>query len=542
MSKKPAAKKVATASSKPTLAFASFNGKLENAPDSVKLLKESTLASFECKACKHTVIAQAQLEPFCVHCGSGEMVKKGEVKAEAALAAVSEKNLYAIKCKAGDHSLVLAAEDGKRTLSGHCLVCGTKNTVADLANQEAQDSFKVDDVSVDDKNPSKEEADPELVKMENAKAEKQTAEADCEEAKEDSDKETSSKRKIKADVDGFEDIDDVDGVNDFSDDAADLVEAPDDEDFVGGDEVVEFDEPANDVLEADEVLVDDTVISTAKPEDVTSIIDGLVETKAAYSEGTPLIDTLAMNDGHDDVELVTSAAKVFVVKDNVAIASIDEKQAGKNADVLRTKAFTAAFEKIAEEQGVRAAVKKLGFQNICVKSLSQASVDKQISEVKAAAKKKEDGYQAALRESLVLASIGLARGQWKGKQDPLVAKMTSVLKAYHADEAKARRLAAKACLEVGEDHVRALLELASNLVDKADLRTQLKATFQMTNATAAVDDTDVDLDEGGDLDDEADSQSDLTSRLEAGIYVDVEPVKVAASTVSDLLSKPLKFL
>ena len=71
-----------SASSKknPLLAFASVDGRIEAAKNSVAELASRNLSTYGCDKCETRFVAEAGMQPFCVTCSSEEVKAVADVK------------------------------------------------------------------------------------------------------------------------------------------------------------------------------------------------------------------------------------------------------------------------------------------------------------------------------------------------------------------------------------------------------------------------------------------------------------------------------
>ena len=166
----------------------------------------------------------------------------------------------------------------------------------------------------------------------------------------------------------------------------------------------------------------------------------------------------------------------------VAIAS--KSSAGKNADIFDTPSFGHAALATAKVAGIRKALVELGFAPIKHKvSVSKAirkMVDAQVAESRASISAEQAEYKERFAAALAASAIGLNRGFYADKKNPIKASMWSTLSS--AGIRNPESLIDTVFKNHSDAYHKTLFELASDLTSKsAEVQESLsKAIYGMS--------------------------------------------------------------
>jgi hypothetical protein len=283
------------------------------------------------------------------------------------------------------------------------------------------------------------------------------------------------------DLDELDDLDDLgdDSAEDDSDDSAE-----DDSDDV---EMVDLDEPedkesagcsenqaAHPVMEVPDV-----------PESAGSQVEPTPELAPSntgvpeYDEGESIADLLDIDDSGVGLSFEVKSNRVVAMKNYVAVASLTKDGAGQNADIMRSPAFLQAALSMAKSAGMRQALASVGFKMIKVPVMSKVTVARKVNEAMQASANKLAQDSSTLSESMAIAAAGLARGRWRGKENPLLASFANELNSLGIRNTE--RVVARILASSLVPFTKTLMEVASDLNKMSPAaRKETAAVLEMT--------------------------------------------------------------
>jgi hypothetical protein len=197
-------------------------------------------------------------------------------------------------------------------------------------------------------------------------------------------------------------------------------------------------------------------------------------------DGDMLADALEMDDTGAGVEMaVTAAGRLVAMKGHVAIASLTRKAAKENAEIMDSAVFQAAIMHQVKRHGLRAGLHSMGFEPIRVPTLSKATIARHSAKIEQAAANREKKKHEAFASAFAIASVGLARGRWKGYTNDLRAAVEQQLQM--AGVKNARSTSARLFEAHAVTYSKSLLELASKLAAMSEeTRQEMAESLEMT--------------------------------------------------------------
>jgi len=134
-----AAVKAAVASGQ-VVVLATADKKTLSSAEPVRTLLRSKLASFECGSCKTEMTASADLQPYCVTCGSAE-VAKTDKPFKLSASARSEDGKVGVQCASCDTVMVLDSKVVQASAGHlHCTCCGAGLKVQAAADESSEEA------------------------------------------------------------------------------------------------------------------------------------------------------------------------------------------------------------------------------------------------------------------------------------------------------------------------------------------------------------------------------------------------------------------
>lgn len=472
---------------------------------------------FACTSCKTHIVASSHAAPSCTTCG-------GTTEKVKATAKPSYKGLVAIRCNHCDS--VHLMEPNVIKASGHkvhCAVCGGVNSykpevIASAAKlftaEAAPEETPAEDVTADDAKDwpfagveaagddaseeitaSGEDEWPEFtedteaaagddvevtfedVPEPTAAASEEETTTETEAASEDLDLQTDPAVESASDEEApAEDVDVEDVGDDLGDDLAVELEDLDDTGEIPTD--ADQDPVAEEATEEEILFTEES----AADEDLYEVPDS--------PDGELLADSLGLDDTDTGLSFQATAGRLVAMKGHVAIASLKREDAGPNADIMMTSSFAAAV-KHAARSGMRKALVSAGFTPIRIQSLSKASVARKVQEVQQASANSVAKKLATFSDSLALAAAGLARGSWKGKQNPLKAAFVAAFAQFGVKNPE--RVVAKILADNSVNYARSMVELATELNSMSPAtRKETARILELTEVVASAEEEETD--------------------------------------------------
>lgn len=440
--------------------------------------KKYELAKYGCKSCKTEFAAIKGKEPFCVVCSSTQVNEiKSSTKIEN-LKKIPESSLASVHCgNCQTHNVITLETAHMLDTKMHCVECGTEM------------EYKLDD---------------------------------------DEDLENTD---IVTDDDSLVDTDEViqDEDVEVSEEETDTEEAElNDNDETGTDEP-ETNTNIDTALETEKVKLP----SIEKQEPVktetsdTSITDDGAGAGKIDLSDTDEFDLIDVVEGQ--LEIYRSANTIVASKAGVPVAILEEANCtADHAGMFNANSFIKAIKYTASQQGDKA-LASFNFTNTKVKlpipKIIESKVNEKVTASTLEAETKLQSLNEDFQHCLQLASAGLNKGFWKGKENVLKASFIENLETVGVRNAES--LVSKVFAQHAQTYHIQLLETANTLMSKSlELRNELAETLGEVNYTD---------------DEDYDGNEELEARLESASLSIVpiqkaKPVKLVTSSVSDIVS------
>lgn len=403
-----------------------------------KTLNKMAASAFECSDCgsKQHVVASVTPEPYCVTCGSDRVIESNSKVPETA-AFVSDSELASVTCGTCSTENVLPVKAVKASAGClHCVTCGAGLEIASDEAVEGDDKEEADFAPNPAATPTGGGSAADIGSEDDFPSEGvETSEADDEDDGESFTEESDAS-------DGLDEIE-MENASDevavdapmFSEDADAFSDAPNFGDMVGAEE------PGNE----EQLFLDD--VSAVEGQDAT---------------GEPMMDALELNDTPGGLEFVSRAGVLIARKGAHAVAFARAADVGTNADILHTPEFAKAVTITAQRIGTRKALARMGFKSVTVKPVDVKAAAREVARAKGQFEAVQAKKQKVFADSLAIASVGMAKGLFKGFQDPIraavEAQLTSSMGARTAKVTASRIMTAN-----GIDYAKGLIELANKL-------------------------------------------------------------------------------
>lgn len=276
-------------------------------------------------------------------------------------------------------------------------------------------------------------------------------------------------------------------------DIIDLSEVEADNDLdgndLGGDALQEEKQEATEDEDTDEDEADDADDSEDDDEKSES------EQKPATATQEDVVDV----DLVDTVDSDKEAQLSFSLLDGTLVASVNgipvstltKETAGVNSDVYTKQSFADAVEHSVARMGVSAALQHYGFQHIVVafplKKLVEARVAQEMATIKSQETATLDDIKADLQQCLAIASLGLNKNFFKGKDNALKAGFYEELS--NAGVVNPAKVVERVFAHYSESYITTLLATAEELMAKSiDVRNQLAEAVDGINSVDVADD------------------------------------------------------
>lgn len=496
-----------------------------------------TKTVYDCPDCKTSIVASAnKIAPHCIVCSAET---KPTSKTAKVTASKDLSGLTAVEC--GHCGTVSVMQSNVVTASMHhlhCPACGGSNdfksSVKASADGTEMDKPPVDPIVDQDKDTIKSDADEmpgnkvdnDWPYNDDQKAKKADGEkTEPKEPKAEPKAEAKEPKHEEPDGDEIDDLDDDVEIKDESDsppefdaDEIDMKSAPMGEEPIELEDLDDFDPDIDEKASAEEEPIEDIQSqSTLQPMSTPNgnspmnldcepqnleATGGEEELKMLEPEhGDTMADAFEVDDTAAGLSFETKAGRLVAFKAHLAIASLTPEAAGRNADLLNTRGFHQALASMARESGLRKTLVSAGFKMVRLPVLTKATVERRVREAVAASAASKQKDLGVLVESMALAAAGLARGQWRGKENPLLAAFATELKTLGVRNPE--RVASRVLSENVVPFTRSLVEIASDLSKMSvQSRKETAALLEMTTPLqiqSSVADNDEEDDEDGDL-------------------------------------------
>jgi predicted RNA-binding Zn-ribbon protein involved in translation (DUF1610 family) len=438
--------------------------KAENAS---AVIARQSFAKHQCAKCSTTFNALAVLaSPFCPTCGDGKVKKVTEAGKEGKIQIHSDEHLVNITCAScGTHQITHEAIASALGKDMHCSACGASMVKA----AEDDEGLEDDAGDTDDLENSLEELGEDV----------SIDEGD--------------------DLPAAEDMD-VQDVDDESDETAEFPELDDDSagDDAGnaGSEVVE--DPEGEAEANAEGDLD---------EDLESVDDELPVESSDGDEESLDVDMQDMVDP-DEVQasVVVFGDRMVLATPHYIVAGMSKEEAGDNQDVFGTDGFAQAIAGHLTKHGISKTIAAFGFKPERLKAKNKKALDRRVQAAVAAEtaslKKSQLQLTASFQQCLDLATVGLNKNYWAGKQHPLHAALVRELET--AGFRNPSKLVDRVFDKHGVEYAHVLVETANTLLQKSvEARNELADSLDMTTRRVVAGDNEFEdedgvEDEGGD--------------------------------------------
>ena len=207
-------------------------------------------------------------------------------------------------------------------------------------------------------------------------------------------------------------------------------------------------------------------------------------------EDTEEVDAMADVEGeesdsaHLDVSYSSSVAgqaRWTAFYKGVPVAMASKSSAGKNTDIFDTPSFGHAALATAKVAGVRKALAELGFEpirhKVSVSREVRRLVDAQVAEARESLSAEQQQYKDRFLAALAAAAIGLNRGFFADKKNPIKATLWNAMSSAGIRNPEA--LIDSAFRSHSDAYHKTLFELASDLVSKStDVQESISKAIQ----------------------------------------------------------------
>ena len=207
-------------------------------------------------------------------------------------------------------------------------------------------------------------------------------------------------------------------------------------------------------------------------------------------EDTEEVDAMAdvedeeSDSAHLDVSYSSSVAgqaRWTAFYKGVPVAMASKSSAGKNTDIFDTPSFGHAALATAKVAGVRKALAELGFEpirhKVSVSREVRRLVDAQVAEARESLSAEQQQYKDRFLAALAAAAIGLNRGFFADKKNPIKATLWNAMSSAGIRNPEA--LIDSAFRSHSDAYHKTLFELASDLVSKStDVQESISKAIQ----------------------------------------------------------------
>jgi len=439
------------------------------------LTGKEQIAAYACTACGTHFASNPETEPFCVNCGAECHAEVDDVSLPDI--PKTDEHLASVQCrnqKCGTWNIIHS--NTAKVLSGvmHCITCGTAlaydndfnnggkdpaNTRPPLENVAPPADTRPDPVPVTPADTGPREPDVKI-NMDHAGISEDQAEQQTEEKKAGEAQEQKAERAFEDDFD-FENESDFDltetaPLSDSTEEAPDLAETED-----------QMPSEPSEPLELENFAGATNDVGTPANVDMASIV--------------------LSNSPKAELSFTTTSDKMHAWLDDIHVATLSKETAGENADIMHTMSFAHTIRRVAQTEGVKAALKHYGFKTVTLKfpqsKVNAALVEKRTKETAAKFHERADQVREDFEQCVAIAATGLNRNYFAKHQNALKKGFVAALTASGVKGAE--RLVAGVFERCGDEYHRTLFEIASGLMKKpVEIRNELSDTLQQINAGA----------------------------------------------------------
>lgn len=393
-------------------------------------------ATYKCSACTTVFATNAGTEPFCIACGSHHV----HAEATASIAPQvlpADAELAAFVCSAdGIYNVLSNARLPELKSHAHCVACGTAHNfdlqaeAQDDADEQVQDQGSQQGDQQGDQQQEQAQSDEELNADPQAPAVQQQAE--------DQGQQPTQQQQ-----------------------APQQQQANDQQTQV---ETVPLDD--------DEVL--------QQSGDQYQGQQGQQQDQGQAVELSLLATALAA-DPKAQLELHHAGTAIFAMVNGLHVATLKADAKPELAGVFDKKSFATSILHMAGTEGVAQALKSYGFESSVIKvpmspvmsALVKKGVQTQVQELST----KTAELSESMKQCLSIAAVGLNKGFWRSKSNPLKVAMAQALASLNVSNPN--RMVANIWSSAGDAYVKTLLEAALELSSKsAEYRNELSASLQ----------------------------------------------------------------
>lgn len=250
------------------------------------------------------------------------------------------------------------------------------------------------------------------------------------------------------------------------------------EELEASDDVADEDtdtETADDLEGGDPYLGGDSVVEGEEQPDYQPNAEGNVD--------VDLVDTI---DGEEETELsmLVNEGVLVAFVNGVPVGKLTKQTAGINADVYLKESFSNAIGHTAGRTGVKAALKHYNFELIKASFPLKGLVAQQVKAALAEESKKVVAQLSDMKEdyrqALAIASLGLAKNFFKGKDNALKAGFVEELS--NAGVRNATSVVERVFSHYSQPYITTLLATADDVLGKSlEVRNELAETLDAVN-------------------------------------------------------------
>lgn len=396
------------------------------------------LASHGCKHCGTQFAAVADLAPFCVTCGSDD-VDSLDQQLQVTMPPTDEQMCYSTCAGCGNHNQVTVAHAQAFNGIMHCSSCGNKMPF-EMANDDGEPVL-LDDADAGDLDvieAASKDKTPTVVRSPAKAPKKITTESASEE-------------------DGPDLLDDADASE------LDVIEASPGSTAPA---VAPVAEKIENVTAAEEIDLKDESIA---PEEML--------TNESPDPGADTIQTAALIHvatvdvaGAGEVSLVSGLNKTLAFVNDKHVATLEDAAATPEIATMALGNLEYAINHTAKTEGVKASLKNYGFSlatvSVPVNGLVKAAITAGSKEAVESLAAEQESTKARFIQALSLAATAIQKKIYQHHTNPVKSQLVDNLTA--ANVGGARQLVESAFSSAGEDYNRALITLASELLEKTD--------------------------------------------------------------------------
>jgi len=470
--------------------FSSLDRRILKEENASAIISTNKFSRYGCADCGTKFSALAGLEseplsPYCMVCGSNQVKRLEEVKAQKIH---PDNQLVSNNCETCGSINVTHSDYIKAVKNAniHCVMCGTDMAhiqvqKADLADgdPEAKDTSEMADMSELDTDAvlsADSEDDPDLQTDSDGVFEDDGPEVEGK--AEDSEEDTEEDASEKAEDDEKEEEGDAESE--------------------GGDDDLDLDELEESPVEGAD---DEDSDGEEKEEEQADGVDGDPGTNVSDLEDVNVADSVNDED-LDELALVKLENSFLLTAGSVCFAELKKEHAGENAELFDNPQFQSAILSSLHEDGIRQTMSAFNFSPVMLKVNLKKHVARKVTEAVATETSKLEQQRKdmikAFRQAMDIAATGLNKGFWKDKTNPLKAAFVAELSGCGLRGAE--KVVARIFEKQGLAYVATLMEQAKELLGKSpEMRNELASVLNMTGTVLSSDEGSEDDDDDEDV-------------------------------------------